>query len=166
MTQALYAIAALTVVLFGAALLVVWARRRTWVRGAAIPVAIAAAAAAAAIVLATLGFPVPLISGVTAPTGDYSVLSNKLVLNEGIYLTLDLPGGPKLFWLPWSKTMAEMLQEMSEDPGNAGVTATIPPFEWSWDLSDPSFQPLPQPKWMDDKPLEAAPAPAVPSFAA
>lgn len=164
MTQAIQMGSVLAAVLLFAALLVVWSRKTTWLRAAAIPLALLATGAASAITLYTLGFAVPLIGGLTAPAGDAPVLSSKFVMHDGIYLTLDLPAGPRLFWLPWNTKLAEKLQEMEGDPGNAGVVATIPPFEFSWDRQrPPSFQPIPQPKFLPDKPPEP---PKAPSFAA
>lgn len=163
MTQAIHLATIMTAVLLAAALLVVWSRKTTWLRAAAIPLAIAAAAGAGLATISTLGFAVPLINGVTAPVGQVAVLSSKLIKDVGIFATLDLPDAPRLFWLPWDTKMAENLQEAEGEPGSEGVTMTIPPFEFSWDQSKPSFQPIPQPKFLPDKP--PAP-PAAPSFAA
>lgn len=150
---------ALFAILLSAALLVVWSRRVNWVRPLAIPLALAAASISAGIIGSTLGHAVPLIAGVTAPAGEVTLLSAKLIEGDGIYVTLDSPGAPRLYWLPWSKEMAEKLEEMLSNPDSAGVMTTIPPFEWSWDLNEPSFQEMPQPKVMPDKPPEAPQAP-------
>ncbi|MHB1087052.1 MAG: hypothetical protein ACYCZ0_04885 [Minisyncoccota bacterium] len=159
MNIAIAAAAVIALVLLGAALLVVWSRRVRWMRSLAIPLAILASAASAATVACTLGNAVPLIGGITAPAGGAPLLSAKLIPGDGLYLTLDLPVAPRLFWLPWDKKMAEDLQEMLSNPNNAAVVMVVPPFEWSWDTSDPTFQPLPQPKVLPDKPPEAKPAP-------
>lgn len=163
MTAAITAAFILTAVLLVAALVVVWARRKTILRPMAIPLALAAAVAGTVTVGSTLGFAVPLIGGITAPIGETVVLAVKLLMDDGIYLTLDLPNGPRLYWLPWDKETAEAVQEMLSDPNNAGVTTLVPPFEFSWDQHKPSFQPLPQPKWLPDKPPEP---PQAPRFAA
>lgn len=146
------------------ALLVVWSRRKTWLRAAAIPLALISSATSAIAVFSTLGFAVPLIGGITGPSGEVVLLSAKPVMGDGIYITIESPGAPRLYWIPWNTKQAEQLQEMLSDPGNGGVKATIPPFEWSWDQSPPSFQPLPQPKVLPDKPVDAGPTP--PRFAA
>lgn len=146
-----------TVILLTAALLVVWSRRKTMLRALAIPLALIAASAGATAAAVVLGYGVPLVGGVTAPPGEAPLLSAKLLKDKGIYLTIDLPDQPRLYWMPWDKETAEKLEEMLSDPGNAGVMVAVPPFEWSWDLSPPSFQPLPQPKWMPDKPADSAP---------
>lgn len=162
----IYSVAAIAGILLSAALLVVWSRRDiSLLRGLAIPLALAATSIATGIVGNTLGNAVPLIGGITAPAGDATVLSVKAIENQGIYITFDTPGAPKLFWMPWNASTAKDLQDMIEDPGNAGVTATIPPFEFSWDRKPPTFQPLPQPKWMPDKP-EQDQKPQAPHFSA
>ena len=140
-------------VLLVMALLVVWARRRTWLRTAAIPLAIVASGVSALTVGGTLGYAVPLIGGVTAPAGEAVLRDVKLIISNGIYVTLDFPEGPRLYWLPWSKKLAEELQEMMSESGGAeGLKMIVPPFEFSWDQSEPDFQPLPQPKVLPDKP--------------
>lgn len=160
MENAVYAVAALTVILLAAALLVVWSRRDIpQFRGMSIGLAIVAALGSAGAIGSTLGHPVPFIAGITAPEGEVGVLSVKSIVNRGIFFTLDLPAHPKLFWLPWDRDLAEKLQEMMN---NGGAIASLPPFEWSWDTSPPSFSELPQPKWMPDKADE--PKPAAPHF--
>jgi len=159
MNIAITAAVSITMLMLMAALFVVWARRETWLRTLAIPLALLAAAVSTATIGSTLGHAVPLINGVTAPSGDFTVLSAKLVIDDGIYITLDLPGPPRLYWLPWDKKMAESIEEML----NQGeIKATLPPFEFSWDTNAPQFLPLPQPKWMPDK----EDAPAAPHFGA
>lgn len=159
MQTALLCCVAIFAILLGAALIVVWSRRVNWIRPLAIPAALAAAAVATVIVGSTLGNAVPLVAGLNAPDGKVTVLSAKLIADDGIYITLDLPGAPRLFWLPWDKEMAEKLEEMLSNPDSAGVIATLPPFDWSWDTNPPTFQDLPQPKIMPDKPDEGPQAP-------
>jgi hypothetical protein len=164
MTQAIQFVAVISGLFLAAALLVVWSRKTTWLRAAAIPLAVTSSVVAGFVMLATLGFAVPLINGITAPAGDYPILSSKLVNKVGIFATLDLPEGPRLYWLPWDNRMAEQLQEMEGDPNNGGTSMVVPPFEFSWDQHKPSFQPMPQPKFLPDKPADSAPPP--PRFAA
>lgn len=164
MTQAIQLAAVLTGTLLVAALLVVWSRKTTWLRAAAIPLALAAAGASGVAMLSTLGFAVPMINGLTAPAGDHPLLSSKLVKGVGIFATLDLPEGPRLYWLPWDTNMAEAVQEAEGAPDSGGTMMTVPPFEFSWDQSKPSFQPMPQPKFLPDKPVDSAPP--APRFAA
>lgn len=160
MGNAVYAIAAVFCVLLGAALLVVWSRKDIpLIRAMAAPAAVLAAVVAAVTVGNTLGFAVPLISGVTAPAGEVVVISAKMEPNKGIYITLDLPGEPKLFWLPWDKETAQELQDLLD---GGGAMAVLPPYEWSWDLRPPDFSSLPQPKWMPDK--EDVPKQKAPHF--
>lgn len=163
MTNAILAAVIIAALFLAGSLLIVWSRRNTWLRAAAIPLAILASAGSAVAVASTLGFAVPLIGGVTAPAGELSVLGAKLVPNDGIYVMLETPM-PRLYWTPWNREMAEKLQEMLGNPEVGGVTAAVPPFEWSWNQHPPSFQPLPQPKVLPDKPVEKQPI--VPEFAA
>lgn len=160
MTQALQLGAALTAILLVAALLVVWSRKTTWLRAAAIPLALLAAMGAGVATISTLGFAVPLINGVTAPAGKIVVLSAKMIKGVGIFATLDLPDVPRLYWLPWDTKMAEKLQEAQNAPDSGGVTMTVPPFEFSWGQPSPDFQPMPQPKFLPDKPPAPPPAPS------
>lgn len=155
METAVYATIVIFVVLLGAALLVVWSRRDIpLIRALAAPAAIVAASAAAFTVGNTLGFAVPYIAGITAPTGEAPLISAKLAPNKGIYITLDLPGEPKLFWLPWDKEMAQRIQDLLE---GGGAMVTTPPYEWSWDTNPPTFNEMPQPKWLPEKDVDAKP---------
>lgn len=164
MDKAIFAAAGLTIILLAAALITVWSRKNIHaIRAAAIPFALVAAMAAASVLAITMGYGVPLVAGVTAPSGDAMLLSAKMAPGKGIYITLDLPEQPRLFWLPWSREMADKIQEMLDNPENGGVKVTVPPFEWSWDTNPPQFLPLPMPKFLPDKPPEA---PAAPHFSA
>lgn len=146
------------------ALLVVWSRVRTWLRAAAIPLALTSALVTAVLMGSTLGYAIPLINGVTVPPGDYLMSDVKLLREDGIYGTITLPSGPRLYRMPWNEQMAEKLQEMMSKGGGApNLKLTVPPFEFSWGQPDPDFQPLPQPKILPDKPPEA---PQAPRFAA
>lgn len=155
MEQGILASVALTILLLGAALLVVWSRRDIpRFRGISIPLALVAALIGTGAIASTLGHAVPYIRGLTAPAGEVPVLSVKLLVDKGIYITLDLPDEPKLIWLPWDVELAEKLQEMMS---NGGAMASLPQFEWSWDINPPSFNGLPPPKWLPDKPQDARP---------
>jgi hypothetical protein len=159
MDHAIQSAAVLAVVLLVAALLVVWTRRRTWIRALAIPAALVAAVSSTGVLLESLGYAVPLINGLTVPSGEIEMLSVKLLVGEGIFVTADLPAGPRLYWMPWNKKMADSLQEMMEDKANEGgkFTMVVPPFEMSWDQHAPSFRALPQPKFLPDKPPSQGP---------
>lgn len=162
METAVYAACAIMIALLGAALLVVWSRKDIpMIRALAAPSAVVAACVTALTIGNTLGFAIPLVAGVTAPAGDAPLIAAKLAPGKGIYVTLDLPGEPRLFWLPWDKEMAQRIQDLMEE---GGVVATVPRFEWSWDLSPPEFGPLPQPEWLPDK--SEGSKPAAPHFAA
>lgn len=156
MEEALTAVAVLALLFLSAARMVVWSRKAgNRLRGSSIILALLATMLSAVTIGSVLGHAVPLVGGLTAPSGEQPVLSAKLIVGKGIYLTLDLPDEPKLYWLPWNRDLAEQLQKMLEEGGGFVV---VPPFEWSWDQT-PSLQPLPQPKWMPDKPPEPERAP-------
>lgn len=159
MEHALMSAVVLTVIMLLAALVVVWTRKRTWLRAVAIPGALLAASVSTFVLLESLGYAVPLIGGLTIPAGENPVLSAKFAVEQGIFVTIDLPAGPRLYWLPWSKATADSLQEMMENAQKGGsVTVTVMPFEFSWDQHAPQFNELPPPKWMPDKP-PATPGP-------
>lgn len=153
MEAAVYAITGITVLFLGAALLVAWSRKDIpIIRGWSGAIALLCAAASALMIGNTLGFATPFIAGITAPAGEVLLLGAKLVPRDGIYVMLDLPDEPKLFWLPWDKEMAERIQELMD---GGGALVTVPPYEWSWDINPPSFNELPQPKWMPEKDVES-----------
>jgi hypothetical protein len=142
----------LTCLLGLSALIAIWARRPSRARGLSILAFIAASPIAAAALGAALGWPVPLINGVNAPEGTYSVLGSKIIVGKGIYVLIDVGGEPRYYWLPWSQKESKELQEGLNKAGkDGGVQMTIPPFEWSWDQHQ-TFQPLPQQKVIPDKP--------------
>lgn len=156
--------AVIAVVLLLAALAVVWSRRRTWLRAVAVPGAMLAGGIACVILLESLGYAVPLISGLTLPSGEQPVISAKFLVQQGIFLTVDLPAGPRLYWLPWDRQLADKLQEMMDQAAQGqggGVMMDVPPFELSLDHNAPQFRELPQPKVLPDKPPEP---PAAPHF--
>lgn len=105
----------------------------------------------------TLGWPVPMFSGINAPPGDWPVLGSKMVVGEGIYVLLDTGDVPRHYVMPWSKATSDKLQELL-DSENGGVRMKMPPFEFSWEQrKPPEFYALPQPKVLPDKPRQEEP---------
>ena len=91
---------------------------------------------------------------------DAQVLGSYMKEGQGIYLWLQLPGiaEPRYYKMPWNEKLAKSLQEAIQQNAeqHGGGVAMGNPFERSWDMEDPKFYPLPQPK-LPDKPGEAPP---------
>ena len=67
---------------------------------------------------------------------------------EGIYLWLVLPdvAEPRSYVLPWSRPLAEQLQEAKREAEKRGTGLAMKmPFENSLDDREPKFYPMPQP---------------------
>lgn len=140
------------------AILAIWARRETRIRIAAVAMFLAAAPASLGALWLSLGWPVPIITGVTAMPGEYLVLGSKMIAGDGIYVLIDAGGSvPRYYRIPWSKGIADRLQDLL-DGGGAGVIMKLPSHERSWDQSPPQFWALPQPKALPDK-LPGEPGP-------
>lgn len=153
MTYAITAALIITFVLGVLATLAIWSRRgpaRT--RGLAVVAFVLGSPLAAASLGMSLGWPIPLYSGLTAPAGEWVVLGVKMVIGKGIFVLIDDGDVPRYYSLPWSNKMADKLQDML-DKGEKPMV-TIPPFELSWDRHPPSFQPMPQPRVLPTKPRE------------
>jgi hypothetical protein len=93
-------------------------------------------------------------------TQDAKIIGSYLKENDGVYLWLQLPGldEPRYYKLPWDEKVAKALQDAigeNERQHGSGVGVGLP-FERSWDLEDPKFYALPQPK-LPDKPGERPP---------
>jgi hypothetical protein len=91
---------------------------------------------------------------------DAKIIGSYLKENDGVYLWLQLPGldEPRYYKLPWDEKVAKALQDaIAENERQQGSGVGVgQPFERSWDLEDPKFYPLPQPK-LPDKPGEKPP---------
>ena len=146
----------LTVLLGAAAWIAAWSRRETKARVLGILAFLAGSPVAFFSLALCLGWPIPLIGGITGPTGDYTVLGSKLVANEAIYVLIDVGNVPRYYSIPWDQDQAKKLQD-SVDNGS-GVKATVPPMEFSWEQRNPlSFHELPQVKILPDKPRQQEP---------
>lgn len=98
----------------------IWARRPTAIRGATV------AALPAAIVAAWLSLQQPLGEPAGAPpAGEYAVLGARVDVDVAIYVLLDGVGGaPRYHRLPYSKELAERLQDAMREPGGAFMDVT------------------------------------------
>lgn len=127
---------------------VIWSRKDTWMRGAAVGGFFLLTPVIAGASLYARSHPAPYIPVVTAPAGEYLVLGVKMVQDEAIYIWLDFgERHPRYFALPWDNETASQLQGMLD----AQRTGRIPgfrmaiPYEPSWNINPPQFHPLPQP---------------------
>lgn len=145
----------LVIVLGVLATVAIWARGYTRARGLAVAGFLAAMPIAATALGASLGWPIPLINGITAPEGDWPVLGAKIIAGEGIYVLIDAGDEPRYYYIPWDQDTAEDLQGMMNNQEEMRVI--IPPFEPSWTIHPPTFQPEPQPPILPDKPEEETP---------
>lgn len=139
----------------------IWSRQLTRARGFTVLAFLLVSPITLATLAYSLGWPLPLVNGITKSEGEYNILGVKLVVDKGIYLLLDdyEVEEPRYYVIPWSKELADKLQELMEQNEGSpeGLIARIPPFEWSWDNYDLEFDVLPMPKWLPDKPVEAEP---------
>src|SRR3546814_2633343 len=92
----------------------IWSRRPTWLRGLTVGAFIASAPITAVALALSLGWPVPLIGGLIAPSGDWSVLGSKMIVQKGIYVLLDTGDTPRHYVLPWNREMARSEEHTSE----------------------------------------------------
>lgn len=135
----------------------IWSRRETSVRALAVAMFLATVPVSFAAVGSALSWPVPFVPVLTAPGGEYKVMSVKMVQDEGIYFLLDFSEhSPRYYWTPWDSKLANKLQDMMDDPKNGGVKLKVP-FDWSWDNHKPQFHPIPQPKLIVPKPRQPEP---------
>ena len=151
MTQSLTAWAVLSAILFMGALIAIWSRRNTRWRGMAVLAVLISVPMSAAAIGYALGWPAPLLK-ITAPTGDWVILGDKMIRGQGIYLLIDIPGGePRYYRMPWDDEEAKKLQELKNKKQGAMLRF------------DPSLEqfaeihPLPQPKFMPPKRQPSAP---------
>lgn len=154
MTAVISAWVALTIVLGLAAWIAVWSRRPTRLRLVAILAFLAGSPVAFFSLALCLGWPVPLVGGITGPAGEFTVLGQKLVANQAIYILIDTGNAPRYYVLPWDQEQAKKLQDAADK--QAEMRVTVPPMELSWERRKPlSFHEIPQPKVLPDKPQQA-----------
>ncbi|GBD44284.1 hypothetical protein HRbin40_01769 [bacterium HR40] len=79
---------------------------------------------------------------------EATVIAGTLREGRGIYLWLRLAGSdePRAYVLPWSRDLAQQLQQaLAEAEERGGEVRMRLPFEPSWDDREPKFYALPQP---------------------
>ena len=159
MTEMLYPFVAISALAVALGYLVVWSRRTVTPRAAAVVVAVALIGVVGFALVEQLGRPKPVRVEWVQSQGDVAVLGSRMIEGKAIYLWLGLPGvaEPRAYVLPWSIKVANDLQKALEEAAKSGGEARGElPFERSWEMREPRFYALPQPK-LPDKP---APPPA------
>ena len=133
--------------------MIVWSRKETRMRVLGICLFLVSIPLGAGVFASTLGLPVPLIQGVTAPSGFWNILAVRIEINKAIYVYLDTPKGPRSYVLPWNPNTADKLSQGENNPETKGRgRMKILPFEFSWDEHEPTIEYTPQPKRIPDKP--------------
>ena len=145
MDNLIYLYAAVVLLAVVLASISIWAPRKLWIRGAAI------AATAGLIAVAYVGFsdllsrPKPIhLEWAMRSMEEANVLGASAKEGEAIYVWLEIDGvaEPRAYKLPWSREMAEQLQEATEQGrGNRTGVRLRSPFRAELDESDeqPTF---------------------------
>lgn len=143
--------------LFGGAIVVasmltsisIWAPRRAVVRASAFALAVLFVPISYASFASLLSKPKPVsLEWIRANTQEANVLGASVREGEAIYVWLQVPGldEPRAYTLPWSRDVAQQLQEARRQAEEQGTGLGMRlPFEHSWDKQEPKFYPLPQP---------------------
>lgn len=139
-------------IMVGAVLLAVYAavaaKGQRWMRALAVAVGLAAVPAAFYAESEALSKPKPVALEWwlrTAP--EATVLGASLREGVGIFLLLQLSEvpEPRYYVLPWSRELAEQLQEALREAEEGGSVQMRAPFEPSLDPKEPKFYAPPQP---------------------
>ena len=148
----------------GAALLAAWARGEKWQRNVTTLVFLASLPVTFLGVMEVLGNHRPATWEQVRNMGEkkFILLGSKMLQGKGIYLYLDHDLVPLAVELPWNEETAQQLQdalkEMRKSGPDSQLEVIIPPYEFSWgDQMPPQFNPLPQPKFLPDKPSQDEP---------
>lgn len=130
------------------ATIVVWSRMKSKLRGLAVIYFVVVVPVASLAVWPVLGKPVPVVKGITLPSGRWTVLGHKVDKPRGvIYLMLDMGDDePTLIVVPYSKDTEERMQQIA----NAYGTGVFSP-------GDDSVKPLSEPRALAPKPPEKKP---------
>jgi hypothetical protein len=127
----------------------IWAPRRVIVRASAFGLAALFVPISYASFAALLSKPKPVsLEWVRAATKEANVLGSSIQEGTAIYIWLQVPGldEPRAYVLPWSREVAQQLQEARRKAEEQGTGLGMRlPFEHSWDKQEPKFYPLPQP---------------------
>ena len=110
----------LTAVLAIAAWYGIWSRHPGKARTLAVLAFLIASPAAGGSLLTSMGWAVPMYPYFSMPKGELVVVGVDLYPEEAIYVTLRLPEGPRLFFLPWDPQKASKLQRAMEGQEGEG----------------------------------------------
>ncbi|MEM8948856.1 MAG: hypothetical protein AAGC99_05935 [Pseudomonadota bacterium] len=140
----------MTAVLAGLlAMISVWSRHRSWIRAGALAVAALFMPLAYVSYAALLSKPKPVaLEWWLGEAGEATVLSSSIQEDVGIFLWLQLAevSEPRAYVLPWSRDLAEQLQEAAREAEEQnGQLQMRLPFEPSLDELEPKFYAMPQP---------------------
>lgn len=150
MTANVLPLFAVAVVLAAAlAMVSIWAPRRLVMKVVALLLAMAFMPAAYAAMVGLLSKPKPAsLEWWLARAGEAAVVGSTYKEDEAIYLWLQLDGvaEPRAYVLPWSRKLAEELQEASREAARQGSGVRMRlPFEPTLDGREPKFYAMPQP---------------------
>jgi hypothetical protein len=127
----------------------IWAPRRVCLKAAAVATAMGFMAAVYLAFLHLLSMPKPIaLEWWHAQAEQATVLGSSLREDDGIYLWLQIDGTrePRAYVLPWSRELAEQLQDARRKAEHDRSELQMRlPFERSFDNRDPKFYALPQP---------------------
>lgn len=143
----------ITAILGILATLAIWSRGLTKARGWAVAAFLFASPIAAVALGFSLGWPVPLVQGVTVSAGKPVILGAKMIVGVGIFILVDRGEfAPRYVVIPWDEKLATELQKAIDESGKDGTTRMeVKPWEWSWDRHPPQFHPDPQPRVLPPK---------------
>jgi hypothetical protein len=149
MSDILYLFGAALIVAFVLASIGIWAPRRVIVRATAFGLAVLFVPISYASFAALLSKPKPVsLEWIRASTKEALVLGSSIHEGSAIYVWLQMPDldEPRAYVLPWSREVAQQLQEARRKAEEQGTGLAMRlPFEHSWDKQQPKFYPLPQP---------------------
>lgn len=127
----------------------VWSRHRSWIRAGAITIAALFLPLAYASYASLLSKPKPVaLEWWLEEADEATVLSSSIKEDVGIFLWLQLAdvSEPRAYVLPWSRDLAEQLQEAAREAEEQnGELQMRLPFEPSLDELEPKFYAMPQP---------------------
>lgn len=114
------------IMLIGLTGAVIWSRKNTWVRGAAVFMFVAILPVITGASFFALSHPAPYRLSII-PDGKYRVHGVKLVQDKAIYLLLDFgQDAPRYFVFPWSNKLADKIQRMmNQQRGRSGFAVVV-----------------------------------------
>ncbi len=128
------------------AFMTIWSRRDTVARSLSILLLVVSIPLLGIASMETLGWHKP-IAAAWRLSGEWLVLGSKMVVDEAIYIYVDVGGGePRAIVLPWNDRVAQQLQDAMRDSRKRGQEGAILEYEWDWlERGEPNFWALPEP---------------------